>query len=87
VLKIDRSFIDGLGNDLEDSAIVAALVSLADTLGLTTIAEGVETELQRESLLVLGCTRAQGYLFGHPVAAHDAETALDHAAEILANMV
>jgi diguanylate cyclase (GGDEF)-like protein len=87
VLKIDRSFIDGLGNDLEDSAIVAALVSLADTLGLTTIAEGVETDLQRESLLVLGCTRAQGYLFGRPVAAHDAEKALDHTAEILANMV
>src|SRR4029079_15528451 len=50
VLKIDRSFIDGLGKDLEDSAIVAALVSLADTLGLMTIAEGVETELQRASL-------------------------------------
>ncbi|MEO8695699.1 MAG: EAL domain-containing protein [Acidimicrobiales bacterium] len=87
VLKIDRSFIDGLGRDLEDSAIVAALVSLADTLGLTTIAEGVETELQREALLVLGCTRAQGYLFGRPVAAHDAEIALDHAAEILSKTV
>ena len=87
VLKIDRSFIDGLGKDLEDSAIVAALVSLADTLGLTTIAEGVETELQRESLLVLGCTRAQGYFFGRPVAAHDAEQALDHASEILAPVV
>ena len=87
VLKIDRSFIDGLGKDLEDSAIVAALVSLADTLGLTTIAEGVETELQRESLLVLGCTRAQGYFFGRPVPAHDAETALDHVAEILAKMI
>jgi diguanylate cyclase (GGDEF)-like protein/PAS domain S-box-containing protein len=87
VLKIDRSFIDGLGKDLEDSAIVAALVSLADTLGLTTIAEGVETELQRESLLVLGCVRAQGYFFGRPVPAHAAETALDHAAEILAKMV
>jgi len=87
VLKIDRSFIDGLGRDLEDSAIVAALVSLADTLGLTTIAEGVETELQRESLLVLGCTRAQGYLFGRPVAARDAEIALDCSAEILTKLV
>ena len=68
VLKIDRSFVDGLGRDLEDSAIVAAIVSLADTLGLTTIAEGVETELQRESLVGLGCTRAQGYLFAPPVS-------------------
>jgi diguanylate cyclase (GGDEF)-like protein/PAS domain S-box-containing protein len=80
VLKIDRSFVDGLGRDLEDSAIVAALVSLADTLGLTTIAEGVETELQRESLLVLGCSLAQGYFFGRPVAAEDAEMVLDRAA-------
>jgi EAL domain-containing protein (putative c-di-GMP-specific phosphodiesterase class I) len=87
VLKIDRSFIHGLGRDLEDSAIVAALVSLADTLGLTTIAEGVETELQRESLLVLGCTRAQGYFFGRPVGAAEAEQYLDHAAENLARMV
>jgi diguanylate cyclase (GGDEF)-like protein len=87
VLKIDRSFIHGLGRDLEDSAIVAALVSLADTLGLTTIAEGVETELQRESLLVLGCTRAQGYFFGRPVGAAEAEQYLDHAAENFARMV
>ena len=86
VLKIDRSFIAGLGKDLEDSAIVAALVSLADTLGLTTIAEGVETELQRESLLVLGCTRAQGYFFGRPVAAHGAEQALDRAVELFAKV-
>ena len=62
-------------------------MSLADTLGLTTIAEGVETELQRESLLVLGCRRAQGYFFGRPVAAPHAETALDHAAELLAKTV
>jgi EAL domain-containing protein (putative c-di-GMP-specific phosphodiesterase class I) len=87
VLKIDRSFIDGLGQDLEDSAIVAALVSLADTLGLMTIAEGVETELQRTSLLVLGCSRAQGYLFSRPVTAVDAERALDRAAEGLIAMV
>ena len=87
VLKIDRSFVDGLGRDLEDSAIVAALVSLADTLGLTTIAEGVETELQRDSLLVLGCTRAQGYLFSRPVAAGVAEAALDRAAGLLTHSI
>ncbi len=77
VLKIDRTFVGGIGKDLEDSAIVAAVVNLADALGFTTIAEGVETELQRECLVGLGCTRAQGYLFARPVAAEEAETALD----------
>ena len=80
VLKIDRTFVDGLGKDLEDSAIVAAVVSLADTLGFSTIAEGVETELQRDCLVGLGCSRAQGYLFARPVTASEAELALDHAA-------
>ncbi len=79
VLKIDRTFVGGLGKDLEDSAIVAAVVNLADTLGFTTIAEGVETDLQRECLVSLGCSRAQGYLFARPVAADEAESALDRA--------
>jgi EAL domain-containing protein (putative c-di-GMP-specific phosphodiesterase class I) len=80
VLKIDRSFIRGLGFDLEDSAIVAAVVSLADTLGLSAIAEGVETARQRAFLVDLGCPRAQGYLFARPVAAAVAEDLLDVAA-------
>ena len=78
-LKIDRSFVNGLGDDPEDSAIVAAVVSLSDTLGLTTIAEGVETTLQRDCLIGLGCSRAQGYLFARPAPAADAEAALDHS--------
>jgi len=82
VLKIDQTFVEGLGKDLEDSAIVAAVVNLADTLGFATIAEGVETELQRECLVGLGCTRAQGYLFARPVAAPEAEAALDHAGTV-----
>ena len=76
---MDRSFVDGLGSEPEDSAIVAAVVNLADTLGFTTIAEGVETELQRDCLIGLGCSREQGYLFARPVAAPEAEIALDHA--------
>ena len=84
VLKIDRTFVGGLGKDLEDSAIVAAVVNLADTLGFATIAEGVETELQRDCLIGLGCTRAQGYLFARPVAAAEAETALDRVAGAVA---
>jgi len=80
VLKIDRTFVGGLGKDLEDSAIVAAVVNLADTLGFATIAEGVETELQRDCLISLGCSRAQGYLFARPVDAAEAESALDRVA-------
>jgi diguanylate cyclase (GGDEF)-like protein len=76
VLKIDRTFVNGLGKDLEDSAVAAAVVSLADTLGLTTVAEGVETDLQRDCLVGLGCVRAQGYLFARPVAASAAEAVL-----------
>jgi diguanylate cyclase (GGDEF)-like protein len=82
VLKIDRSFVNGLGEDLEDTAIVAAIISLADTLGLTVIAEGVETVLQRDSLASLGCARAQGYLYARPRSAKEAEKALDQAAEL-----
>jgi predicted signal transduction protein with EAL and GGDEF domain len=66
--------------DLEDSAIVAAIVSLSDTLGFVTIGEGVETTLQRDILLRLGCLRAQGYLYDRPMALADAEAALDSAA-------
>jgi diguanylate cyclase (GGDEF)-like protein/PAS domain S-box-containing protein len=77
VLKIDKSFVSGLGQDPQDSAIVAAVVSLADTLGLTTIAEGVETSLQRDCLVGLGCSLAQGYLFARPVPAEDREAELD----------
>ena len=66
VLKIDRSFVDGLGDDPEDSAIVRAITSLAAAMNLTLVAEGVETDLQLASLLDLRCHRAQGYYFGRP---------------------
>ena len=82
VLKIDRSFVSGLSEDLDDSAIVAAVVSLADTIGLRTIAEGVETGVQRDILIGLSCTRAQGYLFARPMAVAEAEAALDQAARL-----
>jgi diguanylate cyclase (GGDEF)-like protein/PAS domain S-box-containing protein len=65
-LKVDQSFVSGLGRDSEDSAIVAGVVGLAQTLGLTAIAEGVETEEQLQALRSLGCDLAQGYLFGRP---------------------
>jgi diguanylate cyclase (GGDEF)-like protein len=65
-VKVDRSFVDGLGIEGEDSAIVAAVVSLGHALGLSVVAEGVETSGQLEALLELGCDRAQGYWFSGP---------------------
>ena len=65
-LKVDRSFVDGLGRDPEDSAICTAVISLAHALGLRAVAEGVETPEQLAELRTLGCEMAQGYLFGKP---------------------
>ena len=62
-LKIDSSFVDGLGADPHDSAIVAAIIALARTLGLEVIAEGVETIQQRDELRALECGLAQGFLW------------------------
>jgi len=72
VLKVDRSFVDGLGSDPSDSAIVTAIVTLAHTLGLSAIAEGVETSRQLTELRRLRCDMAQGYLMARPATGHDA---------------
>jgi diguanylate cyclase (GGDEF)-like protein len=66
VLKIDRSFVDGLGPDPDDSAIVSTIVGLARTLGLGCVAEGVETIEQLAGLRALGCEQAQGFYFARP---------------------
>jgi diguanylate cyclase (GGDEF)-like protein len=65
-LKVDQSFINGLGVDPEDSAIVAAVINLAHTLGLCAVAEGVETSAQLRALQQLGCEAAQGFYLGRP---------------------
>ena len=69
LLKIDRSFIDGLGTDPEDGAIVLAIVSLAQALRLEVVAEGVEHFHQLEALHRLGCDAVQGYLLARPGSA------------------
>jgi diguanylate cyclase len=69
ILKIDRSFVDGLGVDDDDSAIVQATINLAHSLGLTTVAEGTETPEQVRALTELGCDKAHGYLFSRPAPA------------------
>ena len=65
-IKIDRSFVAGLGLDNEDTTIVEAVVNLGHSFGLDVIAEGLETPLQLARLRSIGCDRGQGYLFGRP---------------------
>jgi diguanylate cyclase (GGDEF)-like protein/PAS domain S-box-containing protein len=79
-LKIDRSFVTDLPRSHTDSAIVVATLDLAAALGLTVTAEGVETELQRDALIELGCPAAQGYLLGRPMPAESFEKLFDAAA-------
>jgi EAL domain-containing protein (putative c-di-GMP-specific phosphodiesterase class I) len=76
-IKIDRSFITPLGGDKEASAVVAAIVRLAKALHLSVIAEGVETNAQREQLQGIGCVQAQGFLFSAPVTADAIDTIVD----------
>src|SRR3954468_5554039 len=80
MLKVAREFVDGLGRDAHDDVITHAIVELANTLGLLTVAEGIETEQQSETLAALGCDIAQGYLFSRPIEA-DAVSAVMAAPE------
>ena len=70
-VKVDRSFIDGLGDKPEDAAIMRAIIEMCRALGLTVIAEGVESSAQLQHLRQLGCERVQGYLLCHPIPAEE----------------
>ncbi len=72
LLKIDRSFVDQIGSDTANSAIVTAVAGIAEALGVGVVAEGVETEAQLQAVTALGCHYAQGYLFSRPVPAAEA---------------
>jgi diguanylate cyclase (GGDEF)-like protein len=76
-LKIDRSFVDGLGRSREDTAIVTATLAFASALDLSVTAEGVETQDQLERLEALGCQQAQGFLFSRPVPVGEVAALLD----------
>lgn len=68
-LKIDQGFVRDVDTNLDDAAIIEAIVALGHSLKLTVVAEGVETEAQKRQLLELKCDQCQGFLFGEPVPA------------------
>ena len=69
ILKLDKTFVDGVARGGTDAALARAIIALGDTLHLSTVAEGVEHAQQRDELLALGCELAQGYLFARPLDA------------------
>jgi len=79
-LKIDRSFIAGIGEKADGDVIVQAIVTLGTLLGMNVVAEGVETSAQLERLQAMRCPQGQGYWFSHPVDGHAAEQLLHHGA-------
>jgi diguanylate cyclase len=83
-LKIDRSFVDGLGRDTGDGAIVNAMLSMANALDVGVTAEGVETAAQLARLREHGCRFAQGYLFSRPAPAHELAVLLDSRRQAVA---
>jgi len=72
-IKVDRSFVTGLGAGAQNAAIVRAVIDIARVLGMRTTAEGIETADQHRVLALLGCDEVQGYLFGRPVPAEEAK--------------
>ncbi|MBV8160262.1 MAG: EAL domain-containing protein [Acidimicrobiia bacterium] len=76
-LKVDRSFVSGLGENSEDGAIVAGVLGLANALGVGAIAEGVETPAQADKLAGLGCEQAQGFLWSRPLPPHELEASFE----------
>ncbi|AVZ80339.1 PAS domain S-box protein [Zoogloeaceae bacteirum Par-f-2] len=80
-LKIDKSFVDGLGQDKEDEAITRAVLGMAHALGMTTVAEGIETDRQLAWLVQMGCTVGQGYHLQRPMEAVEFEDLLARTTE------
>jgi len=81
VLKVDRSFVQGIEDDLRDAAITANLASLAHALGIEAVAEGVESSEQLAAVAELGCDLVQGFLFARPAPAAEIETLLAELSE------
>ena len=73
LLKIDKSFIDKINANESSKQYVAAIISMGHIMGLDVISEGVEEETQIEALRSIGCDYVQGYIWGRPMSAEDAE--------------
>ena len=76
-IKIDRSFVAGLGTDRTDTAVTSSIIALGRSLGLHVVAEGVETQEQYDHLRQLGCDTCQGYLLHRPAPADAISGVLD----------
>ena len=81
-LKIDRSFVSSIDADRQDSAIVGAIIALGASLGITVIAEGVETLKQLETLRSMRCPEAQGFWFSKPLDNNGIGALLSNTLEI-----
>ena len=84
VLKIDKSFIDGVGKGVEESALARAIVQIGETLCLRTVAEGIESEEQAVELRSIGCGEGQGFFFARPLDADSVESLLADTAPAVA---
>lgn len=78
ILKIDRTFVHGIGHNAEDTAIVRAIIAMAKSLNLSIVGEGIETAEQASLLQEWDCERGQGFFFSRPVAADDLSALLRH---------
>ena len=77
VLKIDKAFVSGVTEAVEDVVVAEAVVKLADALGFATVAEGIETHEQARELQALGSTYGQGFLYSPPLASADVRDVLE----------
>jgi EAL domain-containing protein (putative c-di-GMP-specific phosphodiesterase class I) len=76
ILKIDQSFVKGLGEDPRDTTIVEAMISLAHSLGLEVVGEGVENAEQLEHLRMMGCDLTQGHYLARPLPGEEVDPLL-----------
>ncbi len=86
-LKFDRSFVSDLMGNAPTRAIIHAMVKLANSLGITTVAEGIETQEQHNVLMAIGCTTGQGYLYNRPLEFEAATRLLIDATNNAANQI
>lgn len=86
LLKIDKSFVDGIAVSTQRLALVEVIIRIAKTLGLTVVAEGIESEVQRDMLVSMGCRYGQGYLLATPMPADEAEALLRVGQSLVAQL-